>query len=187
MPTTTMYRLRTVFTGIAGMPGVQTTYFQAEGFDPAQVATELETTWQGLSAVMNDALVARVQETIDEVDPITGNIVAQHQASTNNIVGQDGLQLLSLGTQGLEILNTGVFVGGRQIQGKFYVPAPTEGSNDLGVVQSAYGNSMQANVQALVQQALCNLVVYSPTYGRWENIAAHRPSTYWARIRSRQR
>lgn len=180
-------RVRTEWTGLPGGPALSTMYF------PNSVVTQgcidaVDAFWTSMaSRIANDAAWV-VQADVDEIDSVTGNIVAVTSGTANPGAGTDAAQMLSLGTQGLLNLRTGQYVAGREVRGKIYVPVPTTTQNSDGVPTAAYQAALVTAYAALGTAAGgTGLRVWSPTHGVEFVSSAQSPSNYWARLRSRQR
>jgi hypothetical protein len=182
-----MYRVRTVWTGIAGTPFLTTTYFDASAYASSAAVTNMAAFWDAIPTHININLDWQVQGDVDIVDPVTGQITAIESNTPESGSGSSSLEVLSLGTCGLINLRTGVYVAGREIRGKLYVPGPTEGSSIQGTPGAAYASALQTAFDTLQSPSGPQLVVYSPKNARWEPVAAPVVSSYWARITTRQR
>lgn len=187
MPTTTMRRIRVVWSGIAGTPFLQTLFFDATTGTAQENVDELASSLQGANTLFPTELRWTIQDDIEIVDPVSGQTVDLVTAAGSTQTGSSTAELLSLGTQGLLWLRTGVWIGGREVRGKFFWPGATENANDDGQPTSAYTTAMQANAQALIGQATVNLVVYSRAHRVWHPIVATVGSQYFARLTTRQR
>lgn len=189
MATTNMYRTRTIFTGIPGSPFLQTLFWDAGSGTMQQTVDALEDAYDSMDANISADLEWRVDSVVDVVDPVSGSIVNQSGVNTTPGVGISGGDNLPRGTQGLVHLRTGVFQGGRQVSGKFYLPGPTETeSTSEGVPSNAYLSTVEDVVTNLtVSLTTAKLVCYSRKNGEWFNIISPARSQDWARLDSRRR
>jgi hypothetical protein len=180
-------RVRTEWTGLPGGPALTTTYFPL-GASTQQAIDAMDAFWTSLqSRIANDAAWT-VQADVEEIDPATGNIVAVTSGTTNGGNGSDTGGMLPNGTNGLLNLRTGVYLNGREVRGKLYVPAPTTAQLSDGVPAATYSSALVTAYNALLSAAsIAFIYVYSPRNATAVQVTAATPSTNFARLRSRQR
>lgn len=187
MPTTPMYRTRTIWTGLPGFPGVQTLYWDESLSSADQAVAALGAAYDAAASLIDNALDWTIESAVDLVDPVTGNIEDVLDTAGASGGGSQAAQNMSLGTQGLVHLRSGIRVNGREVRGKFYLPGPCTSGNDNGVPSATYVAGLTALVDSLTTYASASLAIYSPTNGQWNAAAATQMSPYWARLRTRQR
>ena len=187
MPFTPMHRVRSVYRGITGSPFLQTLYFDTFTGSAQSVVTELEASYAAMSGLVSDLVTITVESEVETVDPATGQVTGVEQVSVTPQSMSASSGPLPQGTNGYAILNTGVWRNGRQVRGRFYLPAPTEVDNaGTGLPAVTYNDSLLANLSALVQQANVNMIVYSRTQGEWFEITGFGRATGWARLSTRR-
>jgi hypothetical protein len=187
VPTSTMYRTRTEWSGLPGFPGLQTLYWAASAGSAQAAVDELAASYTGAASLIDNSLDWVIRSDVEEVDPTTGQVTGLISVTGATDDGSQAAAAMSLGTQGLVWLRTGVWRNGREVRGRFYLPGVCTSGNDQGTPSSTYQTGILAAVTALVDQASVNLVVYSPSNSEWLPIEALVISPYWARLRSRQR
>lgn len=180
-------RVRTEWTGLPGGSALTTVYFPL-GATTQGAIDGMDAFWTSLAArIANDAAWS-VQADVETIDTSTGNIISVDSGTANAGAGSDANPMLSLGTQGLLNLRTGVYLGGREVRGKIYVPVPTTNQNADGLPTAAYQTALTTAYNALLSAAsIAHLIVYSPTHAEGIQVSGVTPSAYWARLRSRQR
>ena len=77
-------------------------------------------------------------------------------------------------------------MGGRQIRGHTFIPAPTEASNTTGSPIAAYVTRLQTAITNLVLATTPALEVYSVTHRQDELVISGVASPQWAVLRSRR-
>lgn len=184
-----MLRVRVNWSGFPGTPYVSTHYFkppvedqtaanaavsQVAGcwnqIDPRQVAG---ITWA------TEAIVAR----ITDAGVLVGQFATAPQTSTGALVG-DWLPRM---TQGLLTFHTGVFVAGREIRGKMFVPALTETDNTAaGAPSTTLTTAINLGGLSLLGPAACPLAVWSRTHSTSAIVTIAAASPTWALLRSRR-
>jgi len=185
-----MFRITAVWGPAPGSPYYTTLYFggstagevTAGGVAMADFIDDLEpyvttpTAW----TLLPDA---------EYVDPASGQVIG-----TDPITPASGASTASGGacpptTQGLLRWRTGVYVAGREIRGRTFIPIPSETDNDAGgVPRSAYRSGVlsAANTLLTAASAAGDLVVYSPTHGQSAPVSSASVWTEWAVLRSRR-
>lgn len=183
----TIRRVRTDWSGLPGGPALTTTYFPSV-MSAANAIAFMTAFWTSLnSRIANDGQWTVLADT-ELIDDATGNIIGVESGVLQSGAGTDAGAMLSIGTQGLLNLRTGIYIGGRELRGKLYVPVPTTNANDDGVPSAAYLAALQTAYNAgQVAGGGLPAVVYSPTNSTSRSSTAQSPSPYWARLRSRQR
>lgn len=152
-----MFRVRTVFTGVAGLPGYSNLYFQGSTlqYDP-DLVTAVHDFWDSLLEFSDDACIARVEGDVVSIDEATGEIVAIIPGTDQLTGGQNTGALLPTVVQGLVRFGTGQFVAGRELAGHAYIPC---------IAQAAGTTAPSPTTQTAWQNAITQLVTDSGTLG----------------------
>ena len=164
-----MLRVRTVFTGVTGSPWLNTLNFGS----PTQTGSQVDA----------DAAVAAVGAFWGAVDSVMGSSVSWATLPDVLFVGDDGVaagayattpqtgtgglvvELLPIATQGVVRLLTGVFIGGRQLRGRIFIPGLTENANNTG--------RMISTTQSTIAAAAATLNgVTTPPLAVWSKVGA---------------
>ena len=188
MPTTTIARVRTVFTGLAGTPGMSNFYFDADTSSAASYQPFVADFWDNISFMYKTGLVVTTLGQVDVIDPTTGQIVGYGTGSDIVTGGSDGGDELPPATNGLIRIHTGVFHSGRELQGKCFVPYPTENANTAGVPLSTYRSTITDACTTLndISHANGAWCVWSRTNGLFELVSTVSVWQQWAVLRSRR-
>lgn len=119
-----MFRIRTVFTGVAGTPWYSNIYFQ--GGTEAQATSAQDAVGDFWTRVSNHTLSSQisweVEGSIPVISPATGDITDVVGAAPINGVGLISAALAPVSSQALITLRTGVVRRNRLVQGRIFVP-----------------------------------------------------------------
>lgn len=182
-----MYRVRTVFTGPAGAPWLNTLYFDEAGGSAQQAATAAGAFWGAVDAHINTAVSWSTEADVVTVNADTG--AATGVISTIPITGAGAVasDILPRSSQGLIRLLTGVFNDGRQIRGRIFVPGLTETANGVGgIVAGATGLALGTAASDLVADASSTLLVWSRSALQDHPVVATSVWSQFAVLRSRR-
>lgn len=118
-----MYRIRTVFTGVAGSPWYSNLYFDpAEGDAPVSTAQAVAAFWEDLEGDIANNVSWSIDPSVPTIDPATGDTT---DYTTVNVAGGQGTNLgvlLPIATQGLITLRTSATIRNRRLIGRIFVP-----------------------------------------------------------------
>lgn len=183
-----MLRVTTRWSGPAGGPFYSTFHFdgnsQAIADDAAGAAV---TFWNGMQAALTSQISRQVLPEVLAIDPVTGNALGSYVTAGGDLTagGATGAPL-PWTTQGLIRLRTGLYVAGREIRGRIFVPGLTEDANDNGRPNSSARSVMDSALSTLIADAGNQLEVWSPTQGQHAAVTHGNAWTEWAVLRSRR-
>ena len=151
MPTGTIGRVRTVFTGVAGTPGYSNLYFDASTTTAAAYQPFVADFWDSIKGKISADCKMTIQGEVAVLDASDGSIVGFGAGSDIVVQGTSGDGRLPLVSSGLVQWRTGVYEGGREIRGRTFIPYPTVADLDgAGVPNSSYISVIQAAVLGAV-------------------------------------
>lgn len=183
-----MARVRTVFTGVPGTPWYSNILFDNDVAAEQAAHDAVATFWDDMSALMTSRVSYEVEGDVTIIDSSTGQPVGVVTVSPASGIGGLTTDPLPYQTQALVRLNTGEWVGGRQIVGHMYIPGLTETANNVaGVLQDTTAASIQASAETMTTEpGNPTQVVFSR-----KNLAAYHVQTWqvpqtWAVLRSRR-
>jgi hypothetical protein len=182
-------RVRTVLTGVAGSPWYSNLYCAGSTSDASLEIDAIGEFWDAVSAVMHTSVTWRVEGIVANVNDATGSIVSTSSNSDYTGAGLDTGDLLPIATQGLLQMRTGIYVGGREIRGRLFVPGAVEDSSTAGKPGTVFRDTVQAAFDDKLStsgQLNGELVIYSPTYGTSEQVTNASVWSDWAVLRSRR-
>lgn len=127
-------RVRTAFTGAPGSPWVNTMHFPgAAQADANTAAAAVRSFWAAIQSSFAAPLHIQVEPEVEQFTDSTGVITAVYNTETASLDASGSGEPLPYMSQAIIRLRTGVFQDGREIRGRIYVPALTEGHNLAGV------------------------------------------------------
>ena len=179
-------RVLTKMTGLAGQPWYNTLHFaggtQTEADDAADAAHDF---WNAFQPSFANGLTVQVQPEVISYDPTTGDPVGLFATSTPAITSSGSGEPLPWATMGLVRWRTGDFVEGREVRGRTFIPALTEGHNTSGRPASALLTIMQTAIDALIADTP-TFQVYSVAHRTTHAVVTGSPWSEWATLRSRR-
>lgn len=179
-----MLRIRTIFTGVAGTPYYSNLYFDSVS-DAAQVNTDaVAAWWNDLEDFMVTGLSWVVQPEVTEMDEdgtITG-LFPVTQRSGGGVGAGEGLPLAN---QALMRLNTGAYVGGRQIRGRIFIPGIIESASVSGVPSAGLITAANTGIAELDAES-SGFSVWSKKNGSIHNVTSGSLWNQFAVLRSRR-
>ena len=182
-----MYRVRTVFTGTPGAPYLSTMYFAQSAGTAQQAATAVGVFWGAVDAVLSNSMNWATEADVAIVNAADGAVTAAVATTTSLGTGSLPGAQLPRASQGLIRWLTGVYVAGRQVRGRTFVPGLTEDANTTdGILVPATAATIDAACATLIGSANADLEVWSRSLGQ-SNVAT--VGTTWAEfavLRSRR-
>lgn len=182
-----MYRIRTAITGGPGGSELNTMYFNDSLSLTAQDAADAVTAfWNTIKGAIHTAYTLKVETDVTIVADFTGVPTGNVTVTSSAVTGTDSGQPLPGATQGLLKLSTGVYYGGRQLQGKIWIPGPTESNNATGVPVGTYETLVNGAAATLIGDADSELFVWSRKYLNANGVIGASLWDQWGVLRSRR-
>lgn len=181
----TISRVQTVLTGVAGSPYYQSLYFPftVEPEDAVAAANDL---WEIFASYVSDNVAWLVDGVVVNLNDATGEIIGSVSVDGITGAGTSVQEELPSSTQVLVQWRTGVYVGGREIRGRTFVPAITEPNNEDGHFNET-GRSELSDAIALWLGGLAEApLIWSRAHGQSAPIAAAQVWSQFAVLRSRR-
>lgn len=177
-----------MWTGVAGTPGYTNMYFDADTSSAGAYQTLVLGFWAAINPHIRSTATATMVNPIPIIDVATGEVVDVAIGDGGTQTGGGGDDLLPPATSGLLQLHTGVFVSGREIRGRNFIPYPTEPDSTNGVPIAAYMSDIADSANELQDVSHANgaWVVYSRAHARFESITTPSVWGQWASLRSRR-
>ena len=180
-------RVTTEMTGLGGGPFFSQMHFDGDTQTQADAAADaVWDFWQAVFTSMAAGLTLTVQHEVISFDLSSGNPIGVFATSEAPMTSSGGGDALPWGTQGLIRWRTGAFVGGHEIRGRTFIPALTEGHNTAGRPASTLITILNNAASALISDATCELLVYSPTKSATATVVTGTAWSEWAQLRSRR-
>lgn len=169
----TMIRVRAIISGVNGLPGLMTAYFQPALVTPTvaevnDATGRVRAFWVALAAQLAASTVVTVQQSTDTIDQATGALFGRvSAASAPAAVTSVGSGELPPATAAGIRLNTSTVVGTRILQGRVFVSPLALAANTNGVPSASLVAALNAAGATLLTGAtgIFPLVWHRPTPG----------------------
>ena len=182
-----MYRVRTGMTGTQGGSMLSTQYFNViGGLTAADAVADLHAFWTTISGQMHNSVHLQIEPEVAEVDILTGNVTGIVSVSSTPLTGGNSSDPEAWATQGLVRLRTGIYVAGREIRGRIFIPAPTSVQSSAGAPSTVYRSTIDGAMSTLIGSANSDLMVYSRKNRDAAPVLSGTTWTQWAVLRSRR-
>lgn len=141
---------------------------------------------QALPGITSPNITYTISQEVQVVDEGTGDVTASIATVTSYdpTTGTAGGDQLPLATQGLVHLRTGVYVAGREVRGRIFVPGPVELVSSAGLPTSTYIDALQTAAELLLGGV--GFSVYSRTHHVRQAVSSVSVYPKWAVLRSRR-
>lgn len=154
-------RIRTVFTGVAGTPWYSNLYFvQAGGSADAQIDM-VRDFWTALAGSMDNGVTATVEGDCAVIESTSGAVVGIDSGTALTVVGGSASAALPPSNQLVLHEFTSLFVGGRQLRGKTFIPG------QIITVADAAG-APTTTIKGTLLAAANAMVTASDSLGNWQ-------------------
>lgn len=163
-----MRRIRTLWTGVSGLPGVSTMYFDATDLSLGDLVTGLDEYWSAVASAggtgsqgLRTGTVLTLDPVVQIVDPATGATVSTETITgTHTWSGNGTAEPLPPATAMLVEWRSGTYIGGRELRGRTFFTCLTEDSSTSGVPGGAMLTALGSWSNTLAAESMC---LYSPT------------------------
>lgn len=181
-------RYQVDLTGLVGGPGLSTFHFDplAGGYTPQDAVDTIEY-WAENTKTLTSTACSRVgQGTVQRIDLATGQPVGTVSVTGFSIAGTASGDQIPPVSQGLIQWSTGVYVNGRELRGKTFMPCATETfSEGAGVPTTGYKTGLGAVALGMIT-ADVGLCVYSRTHRQIAAIDGYAIWNQWAYLSGRR-
>lgn len=161
-----MLRVRTVTSGVAGVPWYTNWYFgtaDTQGNADAAVA-KVAAFWDAVDGLMDNACTMLTETEVAVVDPATGDLTGVFSTAGDTETGDSAATPLPYANQGMITWNTGIFLAGRRFRGRTFIPGLTSDVLDTdGTFTGGTITGFNAGSTALIASTPV-LLVYSRTH-----------------------
>lgn len=182
-----MFRVRTQLVGGAGGAQVNTLYFSSfPGRTAAASALAAANFWGNLVGAMTSEYTAITEADVYTLDDATGTITGSTTVTSYTLPGTNAGDPLPWMTQGLISWNSGLYVAGRLVKGRTFVPGPSELHNTDGVPNSTYTDALETAISDLLADADAELFIWSRKNGDTYPVIGGSVGTVWSYLSSRR-
>lgn len=186
---TSIRRVRTVFSGVAGTPWYSNFYFTLVNGTVQDHLDLVGAFWGAVDARIIPDVTWETESDVAVIDDATGQLTGIETGTGPSGVGSQAGIMLPASNQALVHWLTGSFLNGRQLRGRCFIPGLTETDNDAGGTLSATAQSViQAAADALVTNSATPgpLRVFSKSGFTSATVSSADVPTKWAVLRSRR-
>jgi len=183
-----MYRVRYQLTGQSVNGNSVSTFFLDDtGGTPQQAATAVNSFWSASAATLSDELSILLDTEVDQVDEGDGSVFATTTVASFAVSGASSTtDTLPQALQALLRIRTGVYLGGREIRGRLFLPGFTEGMSAQGLPIQANLDVVNAAALTLIGAANAQWVCWSRVHGTFEPVTSASCWNRFAVLRSRR-
>lgn len=182
-----MYRVRTGITGSQGGQLLSTQYFNViGGLTAADAVADLHTFWTAIRNYVANDLTFQIEAEVAQVDIGTGEVTGIVPVTSSAVTGNEANDPEPWATQGLVRLRSGVYVAGREVRGRIFIPGPTYVQSSGGQPSSTYRTAIDAAMTTLLASANSELMVYSRKHRDAVPVLSATTWNQWAVLRSRR-
>lgn len=184
-----LYRIRIGYSGTpVNGPSVSTFHFQSEVQEPQDAVDSLSGVFDAWKANMVSQLTIFAEPEVETIDPATGDLLGLTAVTTWTKTGSVGsASALPNAVMGLIRWRTGVFIGGKEVRGRTFLPGFASGFVTAdGNVPSAQLTSMTTGANLWRDAGDNASVVYSRVHGVAHPIISASPWNEYATLRSRR-
>lgn len=182
-----MLRVRVTWSGIGGTPYLSTFYFDGlTQTDADNAVTAVGTALALYDGLVDNQVTWATDPEVPVMDEATGQSISAFSTTPLSGTGAQSSSNLPFATQGLLRLRTGVFVSGREIRGRLFLPGLVSASNTDGTVTPANKANIDSWFDGLRTDANSVWVVWSRKNGQVATITSNVMWTQWASLRTRR-
>ena len=179
-----MRRVRTVFSGVAGSPYYSNLFFLNSGVSLQTQIDAVAQFWNDMDLLITSDCTWTVEAQAAVIESTTGLLVDVEQGTAVNGAGGAAGASLPSATQLCINWHTGLFVSGRELRGKTFVPSLSTTVNSDGVPIASAISTAEAAGTALSQGS--DLIVFSRTHFAQEFVTGVAVMNQFAVLRSRR-
>lgn len=184
-----MIRVRTVLTGVTGSPYYSNLYFGGDTSGEAQAAvTAVDNFLTNTANLLCTPMVWTVEGEVPQIDPATGDILQVFSVGDETGAATASEEAAPLASQLLCRFRTGVYIGGRELRGRMFLPYIGISAISDGVVFPTTATALNADLLTLLTDASAagNLHVWSRTHGQSAEVSSAACWGQLAVLRSRR-
>lgn len=181
-------RLATTWTGSAGSPYFTESYFNGAGdaTHASACVSALWTLYGSLATYIDDNLVESISGDAEKIDVMTGQIIGMVPVTGAVNGGSATGDALPTLVQGLARFGTGVYVNGRALRGRMFLPGMMEANNTVdGRPAAGMTGTMNTHFATYIASS-ANPCVYSKTHKVFADITSATLSSKWAFLKTRR-
>lgn len=182
-----VWQVQTVFSGRQGAPWLNTMHFLESVVSTASAAVSaVGTFWGIIDSDMNSSITWTTVADVLELDILTGQPLSLVNTTPATGSGGSSNEMLPPAVQGCLRTKTGVFIAGRQVQGKVFIPGINEARSNNGVPDSAEISTVNTAAAGLISGTSNGWCVFSRKHHQADGIGSASMWDQWAILKSRR-
>lgn len=181
-----MYRVRTTFSGVTGSPWLSTMFFDEAGGSAANAVTAVGAFWGAVDNLIDSSVSWTTLADVESVDATSGHVTAVTATTPQFGAGGGGTSGIPIVAQGLVRWRTGVYLNGREVRGRTFIPGLGTPSNSDGTLTPGSATTIGTASAALIADIASILVVWSRANLQAKTVTASSVWTQFAVLRSRR-
>jgi hypothetical protein len=181
-----VWRVRAQWTGGIGGPYLTTTYFDDIAGTAPNANAALGAFLVAVRSLVSTTISMATLSQVDQVDATTGHVTSSVGVTPVSTTGTGAGDVLPPASQGLCQLFTGVYLNGRQVRGRLFLPGMLESNSTLGVPTAGSITTVNGALAAFIADANSVWGVYSRRNHDFNTISSAIQWTTWAQLRSRR-
>lgn len=179
-------RFQTVFSGVAGTPWYSNMYFEGGTPEGAAYGPHVATFWDECASQMDSEVTWVVSPTYTVIEHSTGLIQDIGDWAGDTGVGLVAGEALPWATQMLVNWRTSVYVAGRELRGRTFVPGLQQNVNNNGIAAAASVADVLSAADNLIDNSNSALTVWSRTHFAEAIVVSAQVPTKLGVLRSRR-
>lgn len=188
---TELRKITAVWTGLSGLPGTTTMYFDADALELGDLLTGLDEFWTGIvtmggtgSQGLQSGLTITLENEIPIIEISSGHVVDYQAISeSHSYAGNGTAEPLPPATQMLIEWKTTSVAGTRRLRGRTFLGGLTEDHSTNGAPASTHMSTVQALADSLSAESMA---IFSPTHNVADGPSAVVVWNRFAVLRSRR-
>lgn len=181
-----MWRVRASWTGGIGGPYLTTTYFDSIAGTAPNANAALGAFLVAVRSLVSTTISMATLPQVDEVDATTGNVISSTAVTPVSTTGTGAGDVLPPAAQGLCQLHTGIYLNGREVRGRLFLPGMLESNSTLGVPTAGSITTVNTSLASFIADANSVWGVYSRRNHSFHTISSAIQWAVWAQLRSRR-
>ena len=161
---TLISRFRTVFTGVAGAPWYNNLHFEGGTPEGATYGPDVAAFWDACASQMDSEVSWVIEPTYTVIETDTGLITDIGDWAGDSGVGLVAGEALPWACQAIINWRTNLYIAGRELRGKTFVPALQQNANNNGVLVSTAQTDIQGAADGLISDSNGAFCIYSRTH-----------------------
>ena len=181
-----LWRVNTEWSGGQGVPYLSTHYFDTSAGTVNDAIASVQTFWTAVKSRISDQLSWTIPGDVTVIDVATGQPTGIAAGILQAGAGTDGSDPGPWAAQGLIRWRTGVFVNGREVRGRTFIPGITDAGVVDGVLNTFAVDEFNGAGAALISDAATIFGIYSRKSHTFHAAVAASAWTQLAVLRSRR-